>query len=467
MGSRRRTTPPRIRVGRVSLFFHHGNWWIYYRAFGKQVRRKIGGSREEAEQVAAQVNAQLTSGAPTLLTFTAINVPDLRHKFLGHHEYVLKSSVPTINRYRAATQHLENFALRQRKVIQAHEICPNSFAAHLRSTEVAPNGHPNTARRLLRDKGVQFILETCRSLYSFAAKQHHLPPDVGNPFAELPLDRLKIENAKPIFVFNAETELAFLQAADSWAFPIHFTLAKTGLRIGELTHLLIEELDLEGGWLHIRNKTSLGWRVKTGSERSVPVLPEVAAVLRRVISSRSAGPVFLRHRYANGTLPTLIVDRRELERVCHQRQRESGLSISRLEVQRIARTVWRDAGAIKADTVRTSFIQTLKQECTRMVMAVPLARRSLQRELQVYLAWYHANRPHTSLNGSTPDEVYFGQRPACRMPRFEPRPGWPRASPCARPQILVKGQPGVELELTIEFPGRRLHLPRVTLALAG
>jgi integrase len=107
-------------------------------------------------------------------------------------------------------------------------------------------------------------------MYNFAMKRRHLPPYAGNPFAELPLDRLKIEDAKAIFVFDAATELAFLKAASAWAFPIHFTLAKTGLRIGELTHLLIEDLDLDGGWLHVHKKTELGWRIKTDHERPVP-----------------------------------------------------------------------------------------------------------------------------------------------------------------------------------------------------
>lgn len=175
---------------------------------------------------------------------------------------------------------------------------PDAFAAYLRKIEVAPNGHKNAKKRRLRDKGVCFILETCRATYNFAVKRRHLPPYVGNPFLELPLDRLKIEDAKPIFVFTADTELAFFKAASDWAFPIHFTLAKTGLRIGELTHLLIEEVDLDDGWLHVRNKTELGWRIKTGQERSVPLLPEAMDVLWAVIGERRAGVVFRREGVA-------------------------------------------------------------------------------------------------------------------------------------------------------------------------
>ena len=360
MSSRKRAGPARRRIGRVSLYFHHGAWWIYHRDAGTPLRRKVAPTRPEAEQVAAQVNAQLTSGAPTLLAFTPISIADLRQQFLAYHEHVLQSSLATVRRYRAATQHLANFAVGQPKPPLAHEVRPDAVAAYLRAVEVAPNGHPHTARRRLRDKGVQYILETCRALYAFAARRRHLPPYAGNPFADLPLDRLKIEDAKPIFVFDADTAVAFFKAADPWAFAIHFTLAMTGLRVGELVHLLIEEVDLSRGWLHVRNKTALGWRVKTGSQRDVPLIPEVIAVLRQVIGARHAGPVFLRERFAGTTLPPLPCNRHELERVCEARQRAAGPVLSRTEKLRVARTVWRDAGAVKADQIRTSYIRIMR-----------------------------------------------------------------------------------------------------------
>src|SRR4029077_13199205 len=145
-------------------------------------------------------------------------------------------------------------------------------------------------------------------------------------------NRLKIEDAKPIFVFDAATELAFLKAASDWAFPIHFTLAKTGLRVGELTHLLIEEVDLEAGWLHVRNKTELGWRIKTGQERSVPLLAELVIVLRAVIGMRSAGPVFIRAKFVAKS-SALTGGRRDLEQVCAQKRKEGKGPLSRGEIQ--------------------------------------------------------------------------------------------------------------------------------------
>ena len=109
------------------------------------------------------------------------------------------------------------------------------------------------------------------------------------------------------------------------------------------------------------------------------------------------------------------------------------------------------------------FIRSLKNECTRLLPVVPLARASFGRELEEYVAWYNAERPHSRFGARTPDEIYFGTFPACRRPRFEPRVRWPRRSPCASPHALVRGRPGAVVELVVEQRGGRNHLPVVSL----
>ena len=42
----------RKRVGRVSYFWHHGAWHIYYRDGRRQIRRRIGHDEEAAGRVA-------------------------------------------------------------------------------------------------------------------------------------------------------------------------------------------------------------------------------------------------------------------------------------------------------------------------------------------------------------------------------------------------------------------------------
>lgn len=112
-------------------------------------------------------------------------------------------------------------------------------------------------------------------------------------------------------------------------------------------------------------------------------------------------------------------------------------------------------------------IRTIKHECTRRLVLVPYRLAAMEQELAVYFSWYNGHRPHSRLGAVTPDEIYHHWRRAYRTPRFEPRPRWPRRSPCASPQALIRGQPGVTLDLAIRSHAARRHLPIITLKRAA
>jgi len=112
------------------------------------------------------------------------------------------------------------------------------------------------------------------------------------------------------------------------------------------------------------------------------------------------------------------------------------------------------------------FILTLKQ-MLRLLPLIPLDRPSFRRELVAIIDWYNEHRPHTTLGGRTPNEVYQRRFPANRKPRIEPRVRWPRGSPCAHPWALVAGKPGQRFELTVSFHNQRRHLPTVSLRRAA
>jgi len=112
-------------------------------------------------------------------------------------------------------------------------------------------------------------------------------------------------------------------------------------------------------------------------------------------------------------------------------------------------------------------IRTAKDECTRRLIVVPYRLAAFEQELALYISWFNGHRPHTRLNAATPDEVYHHRRLACRAPRFEPRSRWPRRSRCAAPQALIRGRPGVRLDLSVQFLAERRHLPIVTLKRAA
>jgi len=355
-----------FRVGRVQAYLRGQVWYLCYHENGVRRRPRVGPDRDAARQTAAEINAQLESGAPAALSFEPVALAELRAAWLTHHEQVLRSSVHTVNRYRGATEHLLRFEREVRPVRSVDRFRAAQaaeFVGWLRTVAVAPNGHPNTAKRRLMDKGVKFIVGACRSLFAFATRRRHLPPYSENPFSTLQVDRMPVEDSKPIILFEPEQERAFLEACDDWQFPMFLTLMLTGMRPGELTHLLLpDDLNLNGAALRIRNRPQLGWQVKTRNEREIPLHPTLVEVLRRTLAGRTTGPVFRRRRFSmgvepelSGRTPEMLVP--ELARRASEREREIGSSLSRAERLGVAKTVWRDAGAIKPERLRLEFME--------------------------------------------------------------------------------------------------------------
>ena len=108
------------------------------------------------------------------------------------------------------------------------------------------------------------------------------------------------------------------------------------------------------------------------------------------------------------------------------------------------------------------FIRSLKDECTRRI-SVPLRKADFDREISSYLAWYAEARPHMSLGGRTPNEVYYGRQPANEAPRLETRLKYPRDAWCASPQAPVKGRRGVRVDIEVTLFEGRQHLPVIAL----
>jgi integrase len=176
-----------FRVEKVRSYRRNKVWYLCYHEHGKRHRPRVGQDFAAARQLAAQVNAQLAVGSPAALSFQPIAISDLRTRWLDHHEHILRWSIHTINRYRTATDHLLRFVEQHPVRHASHFRLPEAeaFVRHRRALQVSPNGHRNTAKRYLLDKGLRYVLECCRAMFAFAAKRRHLPPYADNPFTAL------------------------------------------------------------------------------------------------------------------------------------------------------------------------------------------------------------------------------------------------------------------------------------------
>jgi integrase len=355
-----------FRIGRVRAYLRGRVWYLCYHEQGKRHQPRVGPDRELARKTAAEINAQLEVGVLSTLGFEPISILELRDRWLQQHEYVRRTSVCSIRRYHAATQHFVNFISGVCPLRRASDVRPRhaeEFVRYLRSIKTSPNGHQNARRRPLRDNSIKYILESCRALFGYAQRHRHLSPYAENPFRTIEIGRMPIEDAKPIVVFTEEQERRFLEACDEWQFPVFLTLLMTGMRPGEITHLLLpDDLDLEDGWLHVRNKPGLGWQVKTRTERSIPLVPELVDLLRRVVGDRRDGPVFRQRRCSKGYVPPLEkLTSKQLEHELAKRvspNENASTKASERELRdSIAKTVWRETGAIYRHGIRYEFIK--------------------------------------------------------------------------------------------------------------
>jgi hypothetical protein len=99
-------------------------------------------------------------------------------------------------------------------------------------------------------------------------------------------------------------------------------------------------------------------------------------------------------------------------------------------------------------------------------MLVPLSLAPFQDELLRYVTWYNEHRPHQSLAGCTPNEIYDGtrsERDASRLEtRTEPKNGKSRA---VVEQLQVERV--TKLRLVVSQLDGRPHLPIVKLERAA
>ncbi|HBL42634.1 MAG TPA: hypothetical protein DDZ90_04500, partial [Planctomycetaceae bacterium] len=153
-----------FRIGKVRGDLRGKIWYLTYHENGKRLRPKIGPDKEEARQMAARINSQLESRTHSVFNFEPVQIYDLQTRWLNHHEQVLRSSLQTIRRYRAATTHLINF-IAQKGVASKTSLFQvghaEEFVHYLRTIKVAPNGHENSQKRPLLDKGIKYILQCC------------------------------------------------------------------------------------------------------------------------------------------------------------------------------------------------------------------------------------------------------------------------------------------------------------------
>ena len=109
------------------------------------------------------------------------------------------------------------------------------------------------------------------------------------------------------------------------------------------------------------------------------------------------------------------------------------------------------------------FFGTLKREGLRR-MLIPYDSDWIHAELEVWVEWYNAKRPHSSLSKRTPSEMHSGIAPPKDQPHYEVRLRYPVST-----EDIESGKVWRAKLVTLDAKRfkRRKHLPDVSLDVAA
>lgn len=292
------------RIGKITIYKRGETYCLYYRQGGVSHRRRIDGNLAAARATAHKVQTALDERKPSPIAYARTKPEELSEGFLDAVATIQKLALRTQDRYRAALNRFTDFC-RDAKIgtiDSVDEATVGDFVKWLRGQKRTRNGAVKGRRDSYKVGGVKFILSTCRTAFNWAARRRKLPPFRENPFTAFGIDTLtddteKVEKAQ---IFTAKQEHDFFKSCDGWERDIFGVLATYGLRVGELTHLLVGDVDLASGTFVIRSKPWLFWTVKTGRDRQLPLLPGTREIFLRAMNGRRAGFVFLNKEFVAG-----------------------------------------------------------------------------------------------------------------------------------------------------------------------
>ena len=280
----------------------HGSWAYQFRLNpgGKQHRRGGFKSQTDAHSAMQQARAEL-GRTPVEAVEPPLSTRQWLLFWLAEKEQLggasaagRKVAATTARGYRA---HLELYLIPALGDIPLSDLAAHDIARLFRDLEAAQS----TRSRPLTPASIRRVYSTLRSALNAAVRQQKLK---RNPALQIDLasggrpkamvwtrERVAVwqrtgKRPSPVMVWTPEQTGAFLDsAAQDPLYALYHLIALRGLRRGEAVGLSWADLDLDGGWLLVREQVvQLGWRTlrttpKAGSERVLALDAGTAAVL--------------------------------------------------------------------------------------------------------------------------------------------------------------------------------------------
>jgi integrase len=247
-------TPERVRVGDHVVIYPRGKKKIYVADFWRDRQHCRQSLKTPNKKLALQRATKIETALATGMYNpppAATTVEQAARDYVRHLE--TEGRAPkTLVKYRGVLKLFADFVAGS-GVTRLTQVTATHFDRF--------RAHRKDARRHRKTMYTEGVI--IKQLFRWARSRKLL---AENPLADFKLDKPRLEPRGGPTLAQVDRVLAALNPSDRTAVA---TLAFTGLRDGELRRLKPEDLDLDGGWLHVRSRE--GAETKTRMSRKVPI----------------------------------------------------------------------------------------------------------------------------------------------------------------------------------------------------
>lgn len=259
------------RVGDVVSIFSRGKtWYANFQHDGKQKRQSLKTtSKKRARQLAIRLEASLSEGRYQ----EKVLAPRLEKVIDAHLDHLrsLGRADRTLSKIELVGRRLKDLASRSGVRTILDVTLPIVDAYRAEQVNVHKAGDPKT---------VLNHAVIIRQIVNFALSRKMITTD---PLQGITFEKVK-PKPQPWWQWEQVEQILAASAGHRHYHPALVMLARTGMRVGELEHLMWADVDLENGVFHIRAKEiapGIWWTPKTGNARVVPISTPVRDLLER------------------------------------------------------------------------------------------------------------------------------------------------------------------------------------------
>lgn len=268
--------------------------------------------------------------------------------------------IATVERYSSAVNFYMDFTRRpnvSRKYASVAEVDRDfqlEFTTYLSNVQVAPNGHPNSVVRPL--KNPSYVVDVIRAMLQWAAdprKGDLLPRGFDNPFKGVnQKPRRRVLDIIDELKVSASMAVDLVGECDEFQLPIFGTLLLYGLRPGELGWLFWNHINDK--WVEVACLPELDYMTKGRRDKRFPTVPCLLKTMGKVGNCTDEFVFGSRNRSDDSFRATLTDLRREFDK-----RRQIGYEDASRR-RRLRDAIMRESGQLTYDHVSREFSKLKK-----------------------------------------------------------------------------------------------------------